>query len=153
MQLRIEDKVAVESHLFTRIQHTQLTNMRSSEKFDPPALSLDERGMILDCSKSFEKLLGFRRSELVWHHVSMLFSQLEGIELVQGGQVNSLLNYLCRCGRLYQVKNRQGETFSSNLNFFRIENQGKRFLRLIVHDLVSELPDGLDQTSFQVETP
>jgi PAS domain S-box-containing protein len=151
MQLRIDDMGTVESQLFAQTQPSQLTNKRLVEKFDPPALSLDERGMILDCSKSLEKLLGFRRSELVWHHVSMLFSQLEGVELVQGGQVNSLLNYLCRCGQLYQVKNRQGETFSSNLNLFRIENQGKRILRLIVHDLVSELPGELEQTSFQGE--
>jgi hypothetical protein len=31
----------------------------SNKRNDPPALSLDERGMILECSKSFEMLFGF----------------------------------------------------------------------------------------------
>jgi hypothetical protein len=102
-------------------------------RHDPPALSLDERGMILDCSKTFEKLSGFRRSDLVWRHVSTLFSQLTGVELVQAGQVNPFLNYLCRCGQLFHAQNQQGDTFSSNLSIVRLEYDGRRFLRLIVN--------------------
>jgi PAS domain S-box-containing protein len=105
------------------------------EQYDPPALSLDDRGMIIDCSKSFGRLFGFHRSDLVWHHVSTLFPQLEGVELVQGGQVNSFINYLCRCGQVYQAKNRSGDMFSSHLSFVRIEYNGKRILRMIVHPL------------------
>jgi hypothetical protein len=104
----------------------------SIERNDPPALSLDERGMILECSKSFEMLFGFRYNDLVWHHVSMLFPQLMGVELVQAGQLNPLLNYLCRCGHLYQTRNRQGDSFLSRLSFVFIGYDGSQSLRMIV---------------------
>jgi PAS domain S-box-containing protein len=132
MQLRIEEKSTIGNETYSLAKQLKQTGKQSTELFDPPALSLDERGMILDCSKSFENLFGFRRSDLVWHHVSMLFSQLEGIELVKEGRVNSFLNYLCRCGQLFQAINRQGETLPSNLSFVRLEYKGKRILRLIV---------------------
>jgi hypothetical protein len=108
-----------------------------TELHNPPALSLDERGMIHDCSKSFEKLFGFRRSDLVWKHVSKLFPRLADVELVQSGRLNPLLNYLCHCGHLYEALNSQGETFSSNLSFVHIEFDGRRSLRMIVRPVDS----------------
>jgi hypothetical protein len=69
----------------------------------------------------------------VWRHVSTLFTQLTGVELVQAGPVNPFLNYLCRCGQLFQAQNQQGDTFSSKLSFVRLEYEGRRFLRLIVN--------------------
>lgn len=106
-----------------------------TERYNPPALSLDERGMIKDCSKTFEKLLGFPRSDLVWKHVSRLFPQLMDVELLQAGQVNPRLKYLCHCGHCYQIKNRQGETFLSNLSFMLLEFGGRVSLKLIVNTL------------------
>jgi PAS domain S-box-containing protein len=132
MNLQSEVGVARETDVFAKASAEKIEK-HSSERHDPPALSLDERGMILDCSKTFEKMFGFRRSELVWRHVSTLFTQLTGVELVQAGQVNPFLNYLCRCGQLYQAQNRQGDTFFSNLSFVRLEYDGRRFLRMIVH--------------------
>lgn len=99
---------------------------------EPPVLTLDERGMIRDCSKSGEKLFGYRRHNLVWQHVSMLFPQLSGVALVQEERFNPLLNFLCRCGKLFQTQNRQGETFLSKLSFVSLEYDGRRILRLIV---------------------
>ena len=104
-----------------------------TERYDPPALSLDEHGMIQDCSKTFEKLVGFQRSDLVWNHISRLFPQLVDVELLKGGRVNPLLNYLCHCGHSYQVQNRQGETLLSNLSFVLVEFSGRLSLRMIVH--------------------
>jgi PAS domain S-box-containing protein len=132
MNMQSEVNAAGEADAFVKTLSAEKTGEYAPERHDPPALSLDERGMILDCSKAFEKLFGFRRSELVWRHVSTLFTQLTGVELVQAGQVNPFLNYLCRCGQLYQAQNRQGDTFSSNLSFVRLEYGGRRFLRLVV---------------------
>lgn len=114
------------------IKQPKWTDKNLTEQNDPPALSLDERGMIQDCSKSFEMLFGFRRSDLVLHHVSMLFPQLTGVELVQAGKFNPLLNYLCRCGHLYQAQNRQGDSFFSKLSFAYIGYDGSRSLRMLV---------------------
>lgn len=144
MQLRIEENTNIRNTTYSKAGQNSEAGGTLSERLDPPALSLDERGMVLDCSKSFERLFGFRRSELVWHHVSTLFPQLAGVELVRDGQINSLLSYLCRCGQPYQAINRQGETLSSNLSFVRIEYKGKRILRLIVQPSLVEDSDILE---------
>jgi PAS domain S-box-containing protein len=135
MNLRSENSVAGGSYAFANAINIEEIRQHLSEQHEPPALSLDEKGMIVDCSKSFRTLFGFRRSDLVWKHVSTLFPQFEGVELVQGGQVNSMLNYLSRCGKLYEAKNRQGDTLSINLSFVPIENKGKRIVRMIVHQV------------------
>jgi len=108
------------------------TDEHPAEWYEPPALAMDERGMIRDCSESGERLFGYRRHDLVWQHVSMLFPQLTGVALVQEGRFNPLLNFLCRCGKPFQSRNRQGDAFSCNLNFVRLEHDGMRTLRLIV---------------------
>ncbi|MBU0622739.1 MAG: PAS domain-containing protein [Gammaproteobacteria bacterium] len=102
---------------------------------DLPTLSLDEGGVIHDCSRSFEKLLGFLRDDLVQCHISMLLPQLYGVELVQGGHFNPLLNYLCRCGHHFQVQNRKGDSLAINLNFAHVGYDGSRFLKMFVHPL------------------
>ena len=135
MNLQITKKTPVESPTTFPSERRRLIDRTPAECQEPPALSLDERGMIKDCSKSFEILAGYRRSELVWHHVSMVFPQLGEIELVQEGQINPKFNYLCRCGQIYRMLNHLGDSFSSNINFFTIENGGKKILRLIVHPL------------------
>jgi len=143
MSLQSEDSAARGIGDFAKAARTEMIEQNLSERHDPPALSLDERGMILDCSKSFRRLFGFQRSDLVWQHVSTLFPQRAGIELVQAGQVNSLLSYLCRCGKLYEAINRQGDTFSINLSFVRIEYKGRGILRLIVHPFAGGECDGV----------
>lgn len=143
MNLQSEDGAARGAYAFAKAISAEKIRQHLSEEHDPPALSLDERGMILDSSKSFRKLFGFRRSDLVWKHVSSLFPQLADVELVQAGQVNSLLNYLCRCGKLYQAINRQGDKFSINLSFVRIEYKGRGILRLIVHPFSGGECDGI----------
>jgi hypothetical protein len=92
---------------------------------------VDERGMILDCSNTSEKIFGYRRRDVVMLHVSKLFPELAEIELVQKGEFNPALVFLCRCGKLYQAKNRLGDTFLCNLNFVHLANNGKNTLRLI----------------------
>jgi hypothetical protein len=99
---------------------------------DPPALSVDEHGMIQECSKSLERLFGFSQSDLLYQHFSMLFPQLTGVELVHEGQINPLLNYLCRCGHHFLTKNWKGEVFASNLSIAHIGYDGSRLLRVLV---------------------
>lgn len=105
----------------------------STEQGEPPSITLDERGMILDYSKACEKYFGYQRRDLVWHHVSRLFPQLNGVELVKKGQFNPLLVFLCRCGKIFQAKNIMGDLFSCNLSFVHLEYNGKPTLRLIVN--------------------
>jgi PAS domain S-box-containing protein len=100
------------------------------ENCEPPSITLDERGMILDCSTTSESFFGYSRRDLVWRHVSSLFPQLMEIELVQKGQFNPLLTFLCRCEKHFQAQNLLGDTFPCNLNFVHLEHNGKRILRM-----------------------
>ena len=133
MDLQRESDSFNESGPSSYVKNQGWTDGFITERNDPPALSLDERGMIQDCSKSFEKLFGFKRCDLVWQHISRLLPQLSEVDLVQTGRLNPFLNYLCHCGHRYEVQNRKGDYFLCNLSFVHVEFGGKRSLRLIVN--------------------
>jgi hypothetical protein len=140
MFIQRDDSSTIELHKFSNSERRAWTDAQRQEwtdgywaaRPDLPALSLDECSLIQDCSKSLVSLFGFRCGDLIWQPVSKLFPQLFEVELVQAGQVNPFINYLCRCGHLYQSRNRQGDTFSSNLSIVRLECEGKRTFRMIV---------------------
>jgi PAS domain S-box-containing protein len=100
---------------------------------EPPAISLDEHGLIHDINASCERLFGYQRPDLLNNHISKLFSQLADVELIRDGQVNPSLNYRCRCGHFFQAQNQKGDIFSCNLSFVRVGNEEKRNFRMIVH--------------------
>jgi PAS domain S-box-containing protein len=99
---------------------------------EPAALVLDERGMIRDCSKAGEQLFGYRRSELAWQHISRLIPQLSDIQLVQSGQINPHLEFLCHCGLPFQAQNQHGDIFDSELHFIHLGHGEKKKIRLII---------------------
>ena len=105
---------------------------------ESPALSLDETGVILKCSKSCEKLFGYPSPDLAKRHISYLIPQLSGHKLVVDGRFNPMLDFLCHCGHLFLAQNKQGDTFKGELSFVRIEIEGRRSLRLIVRPLKTE---------------
>ncbi len=78
-------------------------------------LRLNDRGMIRDCNRAIETLFNYRRSELVWRHVSILLPQLAEMTLLQDGQPNPRLRFQCRIGRHFQALTRDGEQFASEL--------------------------------------
>lgn len=84
---------------------------------DPISVSVVVHGMILDCRNTCEKFFGYRRRDLVMHHVSKLFSELSEVELTQKEEFNQSLVFLCRCGKLFQAQNRVSDSFFCNLNF------------------------------------
>ncbi len=104
---------------------------------EPAALTLDERGMICDCSKAGEELFGYSLPEITWQHITRLLPQLEGIELRQGGEINPRLAFLSRCGYQFLARIRHGGTVPSELSFFNVGGTGGLMLRLIVRPVVS----------------
>ncbi len=132
MSLQSKSDTAIGANLASYTNPQKWTDNHFTRPHEPPALSLDERGMIHDCSKSCERFFGYQRTDLVKHHVSTLFPQLSGVALVQEGQFNPVLSFICRCGQLFQAQNRQGDTFPCNLIFVSLENNGRRTLRMIV---------------------
>ncbi len=119
-----------------RKQAAESGNRQSSDattiECDPPALMVDERGMICDCNRAIEGLFGYRRSEVVWRHISMLLPQMQDIELMLKGHVNPKLQFLCRIGKPFAALDRSGETFASNLFFNDLGNPGSPRLRVII---------------------
>lgn len=105
---------------------------------EPAALTLDERGMICDCNKAGEDLFGYSRPEMTWQHVTRLLPQLDGIKLVQDGQINPLLIFLSRCGHRFQLRNCRGGTIPSELSFVNVGYTGKLMLRLIVRPTITK---------------
>ena len=132
MNLQMKGNAVIETNSSFYAERQEWSGEHPNAWHEPPALSLDERGMIQNCSKSCEGLFGYRRHELVWHPISSLFPQLTGVALVQEGRFNPALNFLCRCGKLFQGQNVQGDTFTSTLSFVRLEYDGRPTLRLIV---------------------
>ena len=95
-------------------------------------LTLDDRGMIRDCTEVCETLFKYRRSELVWHPVSMLLPELAKLEPMQNGQPNPHLQFLCRIGRRFWVMTGDKERFASELFLNLLDSTGHGRLSLIV---------------------
>jgi len=137
LSLLREGNAAIEPRISSHAKREEQTSDHITKLHGPPAMSLDERGMIHDCTKSCEEFFGYQRPDIVQQHVSSLFPQLAGVALVQEGRINPVLNFICRCGQLFQAQNRQGDTLPCNLFFVPLENKGKRTLRMIVSPSIS----------------
>ena len=84
-------------------------------KIDLAVLTLNELGVIRDCSQACEQVFGYLPEELAGRHVSMLLPQLPDTDLVQEGRINSRLAHLCHCSFAFQARHRDGRCFASEL--------------------------------------
>ena len=105
---------------------------RNAEWHEWPALSLDEHGVIQDCTRSCESLFGYPCRELISQPITTLFPGLFEEGMIKEGQFTPLFHFHCRCGHIFQAQNRHGELFSSMLSSVLLENDGRRIHRLIV---------------------
>lgn len=99
---------------------------------DVVVLTLDGHGMVCDCNRACEDLFKYHRSELVWRHVSMLLPQLAELALMQNGQPNPHLRFLCRIGRHFLAVTQDGERFASEVFLNVLDGTGRGRLSLIV---------------------
>jgi len=109
---------------------------------DLAVLTLDDRGMISDCNRACEALFRYRRSELVWQHVSMLMPQLAELDLMQNGQPNPRFCFLNRIGRNFQAVTQDGTLFDTELFLNLLHNNGHYRLSLIVRRVEEPACDG-----------
>lgn len=96
-------------------------------------LSLDDLGMIRDCSTTSAEAFGYLPDELVGKHVSIILPQLPETGLVQNGKIESRIAHRCRCGFRFEARHRDGRRFGIEL-----------FINLLGHDNVSVLVRSLD---------
>ncbi len=99
-------------------------------------LVLDESGMICDCCTTAEELFGYRLRVLIKQHVSSLFPQLAGIDLLQDDQISPLLEDLCQGGHVFLAHSRKGNVFPCELSMVTVGEAGRRSVKLFVlpHD-------------------
>jgi hypothetical protein len=137
MNLLIESGTMNKSNISSHaIRHT-LIDEHETERYSPPALSLDANGYIRECDKTVEKLFGYLQHELLWQHISCLFPKFLEMDLLQGNRLNPILSYICHCDYVFEAINKQSETVICNLNFFLMESKGTQNLRMIVRSIAN----------------
>ena len=88
---------------------------------DLATFTLDDQGIIRDCSWACEQIFGYVQEALIGRHISMLLPQLANTELVQEGRINSHLGFLCHCAFAFQARCRDGQSFTSELFINRLD--------------------------------
>jgi len=87
---------------------------------DLATLTLDDQGVILECSASCESMFGYPPGALPGSPVSRLIPQLSTIELVEDERINSRLAHLCHCAIAFEARRRDGQMFASELFINRL---------------------------------
>ncbi|WP_157648559.1 PAS domain-containing protein [Thiobacillus denitrificans] len=114
---------------------------------DLAVLTLDDLGVIRDCSRACEQVFGYLPDELAGRHVSMLLPQLPDTDLVQEGRINSRLAHLCHCAFSFQARRRDGQCFASELFINRL---GSHNVVVLVRSLEASILNGGAMTAMPV---
>ena len=101
---------------------------------DLATLLLNDAGLIEDCNPACETAFGYPKHDLCNHHVSLLLPKFEGIELVNDGQIDPRLRFLCRCAVPFLARRRDGTKFASEVFLSHI-NGDAASVRMIVRNL------------------
>lgn len=99
---------------------------------DMAVLTLDDRGMVYSCNRAGEALFKYRLRELVCRHISILLPRLADLELMQNGQPNPRLRFLCHIGVQFRATTQNGGSFASELFFNCLDGKGNARSSLIV---------------------
>ncbi|WP_461574402.1 PAS domain S-box protein [Thiobacillus sp.] len=126
----------VNSHQANTHDSTGVPDIRT---IDLVVLTLDDMGVIRDCSRACEQVFGYLPDELTGRHVSMLLPQLPDTELVQEGRINSRLAHLCHCAFAFQARRRDGRCFASELF---INHLGSHNVVVLVRSLEASILNG-----------
>lgn len=114
-------------------------------------LTLDSNGLIQDCNPSCAALFKYCVGALVRQHVSILLPQLADSELLQNGEINPQLRFLCRLGRHFQAINQHGERFATQLFLNVLDSAERGQLSLIVRP-VQDSSDDWQRTRAEVKS-
>lgn len=96
------------------------------------ALLVDGRGLIQACGGNCKSVLGYRRGELLFRHISTLVPQFAAVPLFVNGQLNALVGFLGHCDLPFVIRHRDGHTFSSRLSFMQPHHIGPSRIRVLI---------------------
>lgn len=88
---------------------------------DLAMLALDDHGKVLECNPTCEQRFGYRKDELTGRHISTLFPELGGMELVMEERINSRLAFLCHSGIPFRALHRDGKQLTSEVFINRLD--------------------------------
>lgn len=110
-----------------------------SECGDLATLTLDALGVIRYCNRASQTLFKYRCEEMLGQHIAILLPQLAGLQLIQDGQANPRLRFLCRIGHQFQGVTKDGDHISSELFFSTLDSAKSERLSLIVRPVEAPL--------------
>jgi hypothetical protein len=111
------------------------TGNSDQEASEPPILTLNGHGAIVDCSGGNEAFFGYTRNELASMHVSDVLPEFGEWELLPDGAPNPRLRFLCRINHAFLVKGRGGVCFLCGLTIVYLNGHGQEILRVITHPI------------------
>lgn len=94
-------------------------------------LTLTPQGVICDCVVPYGSWLGYRRSEIVWRHISALLPDLAEIEIMCGEELNPRLRFLSHIGHLFRLVDSDGKPCRGELFIRDTENRGHELRAMI----------------------
>lgn len=106
----------------SRVNPHALSPIPGGSRIDLAVLTLDDRGVIRDCSRDCEPLFGYLPDELLGRSVTTLFPQFPDAELVEEGRINPHLAYLCHCAFAFQARCRDGRCFACEVFINRLDS-------------------------------
>jgi PAS domain-containing protein len=115
-----------------RSEHSENVVDLAGTSYGKMELVLNELGMICDWNSQFRDWLGYRRSDLVFRHISILLPKLAEMKLMCGRQINPRLRFLFRIGYQFQLVGFAGKQFEGRLFINNMENRGRHYLRTMI---------------------
>lgn len=90
------------------------TNEKALPAIGSPAMleiEMDESGLIQNCNDLCEPVMGFKKEELLFRHISVVIKLFSSIPPITGGRLNSQIDFICHCDMPFEVKKKGDDGF------------------------------------------
>lgn len=95
-------------------------------------LLLDAQGMILEAEGDAQALFGYVPEALAARHVSLVLPDMRDVTLIEHGQLNARLHFLCHVGGKFRITPRNGAPACGYLSLIDLSSANRPRIRLLV---------------------
>lgn len=95
-------------------------------------LLVDGQGVILETEGDTQALLGFAPETLRSRHVSLVLPDMRDVTLIEHGQLNARLHFLCHVGGKFRITPGGGGTACGYLSLIDLSSANRPRVRLLV---------------------
>lgn len=121
----------------TGVSHDYDSRANTKES-EAAVLIVSGDGVICECNKAGENLVGGSPKNLPKLHISRLLPKLAEIDLLKGERTNPYLRFLSRIGHPFEVISMSGKHFTGRLFFSDVKNCGLHRLIVMIHPVHQE---------------